>query len=148
MRGAIAVLAIIALQACGMREEPAIEHLHPNGLALRLPASLVVHQLNDGFVVQPAASVQTRAPHQVFVSLRQGVSPLAGGELERKNVAGHLVFFRVDHEEGGSGGASHKLTAWRPYADGYVLITQVAQAEWPAAPDHSLAWVVIGAIGP
>lgn len=146
MRTSAAVLAVIVLQACSMHEDPTIDYIHSNGLTLKLPATLSAHQLADGFVVQLAASLQERTPQQVFVTLQQSASMPAGERLERKIVSGRLVLFRFDHEEGGSGGASHKLTAWRPYADGYVLTVQVAQAEWPSAPDHSLAWMVMNAI--
>jgi hypothetical protein len=146
MRSSALILAAIVLQACSINKEPTIDYIHSNGLSLKLPAVLSAHQLSDGFVVQLAASLQDRAPKQVFVTLRQGASMPAGEWLERKSVAGRLFPFRLDREEGGSGGVSHKLTAWSPYADGYVLIIQVAQAEWPTVPDHSLAWMVMDAI--
>lgn len=146
MRSSAVVLTVIVLQACSMYKAPTIDYIHPNGLALKLPATLSARQLSDGFVVQLAASFQGRDPQQVFVTLQQGANMPADERLERKNVAGRLVLFRLDREEGGSGGVNHKLNAWSPYADGYVLIIQVAQAEWPTVPNHSLAWIVIEAI--
>lgn len=147
MQRSAVVLAIVGLQACSVHETSIVDHVHPNGLILRLPTALSTRQISDGFVVQLAASLQQRVPQQVSVTLHRGGNIPTGENLEKKSVAGGLVLFRVDREEGGSGGASHTLTAWRAYADGYVQIVQVTQAEWPSVPDHSLAWTVVAAIG-
>jgi hypothetical protein len=146
MRNSAVGLVVIVLIACVEDKQSAIDYIHSNGLTLKLPADLVVHNLGEGFAVQIAASLQERIPKQVLITKRQSESPPAGRWSEKKSATGRLFFFRLDREEGGSGGVRHTLTAWCPYADGYVWIVQAVQAEWPAPPDHALAWMVMDAI--
>jgi hypothetical protein len=147
MRGFAGFLVALAMQGCSMSSEPSTDYSHSNGLYLKLPATLSVHRRSDGFVVSRTASLQSRAPEQVFVALHQSASAPIGEWLKTKNIAGRVFRYRLERNEGGSAGENHILIAWCSYADGYVQMTQVSQAEWPTAPNHTLAWIVMAGIG-
>lgn len=133
-----------ALAACPAPDAgPTVEHVHANGLTLRLPASLSVREVQDGFTVDPTPG-RTRHSPAVTITRRTGDHP--AGAWEPRVVAGRACSYRRQHGSGGSGGSELKLDAWCPYPGGHVEIAQVSQAEWPATPDDSLAWQVMAAI--
>lgn len=135
----------MALAACPAPDaRPTVEHVHTNGLTLRLPASLFVREVQDGFTVDVAASGVTRYSQAVTITRRAGTDrPVAWAE---RVVAGRACSYRHQQSSSGSGGDELTLDAWCPYPGGHVEIAQGSQAEWPATPDDSLAWQVMAAL--
>jgi hypothetical protein len=147
MRVVAGLLVTLLMQACSMdNKEPALHFVHPNGLSLRLPIALSAQQLPDGFIVDLAASRESRTPEQVTVVLHKGASEPEGEWPDKRVVSGRVFSYRMEQDKGGSGGEVYVLVAWCPYPGGYVRLEQVSQAEWPTVPNESLIWNVTAAI--
>lgn len=141
------LVSSLLLPACSMKSEPTTRLVHPNGLMLELPASLDAQQRLDGFLVTPPGARERRSPQQVSITRHLGAARPPGAWPEQKRVAGRAFSYRVEQNEGGSGGEAHVLTAWTPYPGGYVQVEQTVQSEWPATADHGFAWEVMATLG-
>ena len=118
---------------------------HPNGLALKLPLNLRAEPRSAGFRVTPAEGGPARIPSVVDVTLQPTARP-EGTFPETRPIAGGQARYRIEEGEGGSAGPQFVLTAWLAYGRGHVLVRQTTQAEFPAKPDFSLAWIVIAGL--
>jgi len=83
-----------------------------------------------------------RSPYDVTVTIEPAASPPAALPRARRD-GGALVRYRLDQEEGGSGGAEVTLTAERP-CDGVPLrLVLRTQAEIPSKAMLHPAWAVL-----
>lgn len=146
LRLAPALLAVM-LSVCTMPESTS-RIVHPNGLSLALPASLSAEQRPEGFRIDAPAARNSRAPLEITVSVHPGAEKPDGAWPSTRSVGGRRFSYRVDQDEGGSGGDFFLLSAWTPFPGGYVLVRQEAQAEPPATPDFAQAWSVMESLVP
>lgn len=145
----ICITAILA--ACSMDEAQSTEegwsrYAHQNGLSLCLPQSLIVESSATGFTIYPnRTQEQYRLPLEVSVSLEPGQMNSQANWLQSWPFFNN-VHYRIDEEEGGSGGVGYRLTAWQQMGDSHIVYRQFTQADG-TKPDFSLAWQVIKASG-
>jgi hypothetical protein len=116
---------------------------HPNGITLMLPRYLVADPTSTGFLVSTPQSRFLRIPEEVSVDLRADAREPKGEWPSTRDFDERVIYFRVDMEEGGSGGSTYILSAWETTQDGYIEVKQHTQAEGLSSPDFSLAWKVI-----
>lgn len=126
--------------------EPVVEHVHPNGLTLRLPASLSVQEMPGGFLVDIEARRRSRYPLNVEVVRHEGANSPDGNWPTTRVVRGRTCAYRQTHGSGGSGGDEIFLDAWCPYPGGYVQIDHAAQSEWPPEPSDEFGWQVLAGL--
>jgi len=117
-------------------------HSHPTGLTLEAPSTLSVEQTERGFIFSPSDNATVRSPTQIIVELRQGALP-AGSWPERHRRQGRTARYRIDIEDGGSGGEQHVLRAWEESANGYFWLEQAIQVEAPGVADFGTAWRIL-----
>jgi hypothetical protein len=146
----IAILAACSVAEIQSVEDTWVRYVHQNGLSLCLPDSLTVEKRANGFSIYiKETKEQYRLPLEVNVSLQAGEIEPQAHWLQSWPLFSSLfnnVHYRVEEEEGGSGGVGYRLTAWQKQGDGYIVYQQVTQADG-TSPDFSLAWQVIKASG-
>lgn len=143
------VMATILSVSCTFSTEPNVmrntrEVVHPNGLSVRLPDSLTTSETDDGFLIVPPgdANAYSRYPLEINVTLHRGEEQPDGSWAEQRRIESRVVHYRVEENEGGSGGSEYGLYAWESVPGGYIKYQQWAQAEM-SRPDFKLAWQVI-----
>ncbi|MBS7813090.1 Tsi3 family protein [Roseococcus pinisoli] len=67
----------------------------------------------------------------------------AGAFPARRSLGERMVRYRLDREEGGSGGDEFDLAAWLPCGTGHLLLRFSTQAESPADPALEVAWALL-----
>ena len=122
-----------------------------NGLRLSLPESLpldgvphrlTVKQTSGGFQVTLGEASIRRVAIVAGVALREGATAPGAWPGERE-VSGRRIHYRIDREEGGSGGSQVDFHAWEACAHGHLEYAQGDVVEEPGEPDFSLVWRVI-----
>jgi hypothetical protein len=146
----IAILAVCVV-ACGTKSGKLHTTVHAgNGLELAVPDSLDlggmrkigVEQTATGFRVFPANGGQVRYATEATVDLRGGNAE-PGDWPASSSIDGRTIHYRIDHAEGGSGGAQFELQAWETCASGHLVYHQSDQSEALAKPRFDLVWNVI-----
>jgi len=108
---------------------------HPNGLALtfdeRFSERYSVRQTQAGYILDLKG--HSRSVGKIEVRLEDGPGP----GVPKSPKWGTVIVesganYWIEEADGGSGGTERELTVWQPCSDKHVLVTQHAQAEWPA----------------
>jgi hypothetical protein len=146
---AIALVTLLAGSCCSRQPDVAVHATgamnvlrHPSGLALRVPeGSFDVKQTAAGFRLLPVGSAQRRTATEVTVDLRTGQAP-EGSFPQTRKLRGRIFRYRVDVEEGGSGGDEHVLRAFSEAGAQHVWIEEGQTIEPPAKADFAAAWQI------
>lgn len=109
-------------------------------LSVPVPEGFGAGSSPRGLLLRPLA--ERRASYDVTVAIKPAAAPPA--ELPRlRRDAGTLVRYRLDREEGGSGGAEVTLTAERPCEGVLLRLVLRTQAELPSDALLEPAWAVL-----
>lgn len=122
------------------------EYVHKNGLTIRLPENFFARDVDEGFIVEPAAdsNKSVRYPVQVHVILKKDEkTPGSYAYSRQKAIGSRTIKYSIDKNEGGgSGGAEYNLTAYESTAKGILYYSQTEQSE-DSEPQFKLCWTVM-----
>ncbi len=119
---------------------------HPNGLIVGVPQGFTAQQTDNGYIIEPEGSSNSRVrrPIAVYISLTKTASALQDSSLQTKSVAGKEIRYHVDKSEGGSGGETYTLEAYEIVPNGQIEYSQATQSKYEE-PDFALSWSIIQA---
>ena len=125
-------------------EENAREYVHKNGLTIELPEKFSVEETSEGFIIEPAggANRNVRYPIEAQVILKKDEIPPSREYAEQKTIGNRTIKYRINQNEGGSGGAEYNLTANEQIGDSVIYYSQSEQSE-DVAPHFKLCWTII-----
>ena len=151
-------MLLIGVQGCNKQPETGMTITHSiNGLRLSLPDTLLldgkperptVTESAAGFKVALGVETRRRVKVEASVVLRTAEVEPPGVWHGERNISGRRIHYRIEREEGGSGGAQIDLYAWERCENGYLEYSQGDIVEEPGNPDFSLVWTVIAATQP
>ncbi|MDU7519926.1 MAG: Tsi3 family protein [Roseomonas mucosa] len=140
-RAAVAVLlATLPARAGAGAPSRAEEIVGDRVLSVPVPEGLGAVPAPRGLLLRPPED--RRSPYDVTVTIEPAAAPPAALPRLRRD-GGTLARYRLDREEGGSGGAEVTLTAERPCDGAALRLVLRAQAEIPSTAMLEPAWAVL-----
>jgi hypothetical protein len=118
------------------------EFCHPGGLRLRLPERLFVETTSTGFLIRPPDWMERRTPFEITMKLLTGRPPEEQFGKIHQSKSQH-IHYGIKKIEGGSGGPTHVLTAWKVCESRYVQLRHSVQVGELSEPDFTLGWLLI-----
>lgn len=108
------------------------------GLTVPVPVGFDHRVTPDGLVFEESGDL--RSPRHVRIGFAERRP--AFSESASRSIAGGTADFEVTTLNGGSGGVEYQLTAAKPVAGGWIMVTAVTQTEF-GQPSFDLAWAVL-----
>ncbi len=122
------------------------EHIHKNGLTVKLPENLSAKQSDNGFTIEPAdgSNKNLRIPIEINIGLVADKSNGFPDESLSKNktVATRNIKYQIQKDDGGSGGESYTFTGYETVANDYIKYSQMLQSKYDE-PDFATLWQII-----
>lgn len=125
-------------------EENMREYVHKNGLMVKLPEKYSAEESGEGFVVQPAdgSNKNLRYPIEANVAFHKNGKMPKGEWTQQKNIGNRTIKYRIEKQEGGSGGAEYSFSAYESAGNGYIYYEQREQNE-DVQPQFNICWTII-----
>lgn len=118
------------------------ETVHKNGLTVRLPEKFAAAEIGEGFRIEPADGSNKNVRYPVEATVTLEADPPAGEFPREKTDGGRSVKYRVEKQDGGSGGEEYSLTAIETVAGGYIVYRQREQSK-TVEPNFDLTRTII-----
>jgi hypothetical protein len=122
------------------------EHIHKNGLTVKLSENLSAKQSDNGFTIEPAngSNKNIRIPIEINIGLFADKNNVFADESLTKNktVATRNIKYQIQKDDGGSGGESYTFIGSETTAKGYIKYSQMLQSKYDE-PDFATLWQII-----
>ena len=140
--GLVAAAVLAALPARAGAGDPSRAEAVVGGriLSVPVPGGLGAAPVPRGLLLSLREA--RRSPYNVMVTIEPAAAPPDALPRRRRD-GGTLLRYRLDQEEGGSGGAEVTLTAERPCDGAALRLVLRTQAEIPSASLLDPAWAVL-----